>query len=106
LYIKFHSYSTNKNAHDIVLLKYRTQYDVYHFATCFNLRNSSYIDIRVGKFPLSLNFTTHSCGKILLIMTFQRSKCVKVLSFNNISWNCVLVVQVLFNVVYFLYMVY
>ena len=66
--IKFHSHVIKKNAHDIVLQKYRTQYDVYHFTTCFNLRNSSYIDIRAGKIPLSLDFKTHSCEKILLML--------------------------------------
>jgi hypothetical protein len=43
-------------------------------------------------------------------MTLQRFQRVKVLSFINIHvfWNCVLVVQVLFNTlsVYFLFMVY
>jgi hypothetical protein len=58
------------------------------------------------KVPLSLDFKTHSCERILLMMAFQRSKIVKVLSFNNILWNCVLVVQFLFNSVCFLFMVY
>ena len=66
LHIKIHSHVINKNVHDIILQKYKIQYNVYHFITCFNLRNSSYIDIRVGEVPLSLDFRTHSCEKILL----------------------------------------